>query len=345
MDSVRLGAPIGLRDDPAQLARDARSLEAAGIDHFWVGEAYTADGVSTMGFLAAVTERATIGSSIVPLYSRTPTLLAMTALGVHKLSQGRCVLGLGASGPQVVEGFHGVPYDAPLERTREIIDICRMVWRGDKVEYHGDRYEIPLPAARGTGMGKALRIRDRALPAQIPIYVAALGPKNVALTAELADGWLPLHYWPEHADVWADARRAGEAIRSPELGPLQVVAGGPLCITEDYRERRERSRAELAFYFGGMGARAQNFYNDLLRRYGYEQEAAAIQDAWLDGRQADAAALVPAALVDGTSFVGPASWVRERIEAFRASGVTIVNVQPTGPNKLRDVETVREWLG
>jgi F420-dependent oxidoreductase-like protein len=215
--------------------------------------------------IGPVTERATIGSSILPLCSCTPMLLAMTALGVHKLSQGRCVLGLGASGPQVVEGFHGVPYDAPLARTREIIAICRMVWRGDKVQYQGDRYEVPLPAARGTGMGKALRIRDRALPAQIPIYVAALGPKNVALTAEPADGWLPLHYWPEHADVWADARRVGEARRSPELAPLQVVAGGPLCITEDYRDRRERSRAELAFSFGGMGARAQNFYNNLLR--------------------------------------------------------------------------------
>src|SRR5215213_4393792 len=201
---MRLGTTIGLRDDPAQFAARARDLESAGIDVFWAGEAYTADGVSAMGFLAAVTERATIGSSILPLYSRTPTLLAMTGLGLHKLSGGRVILGLGASGPQVIEGFHGLPYDAPLARTREIIEICRQVWRGEKVVHDGAAYRIPLPPGQGTGLGKALRLRDAALPISVPIYVASLGPKNVALNAEVADGWLPIHFWPEKVGVWAD---------------------------------------------------------------------------------------------------------------------------------------------
>jgi F420-dependent oxidoreductase-like protein len=341
---MRIGTSIGLGDDPDRLAARARDLESAGVDHFWTGEAYTADGVSTMGFLAAVTQRAIIGSSILPFYTRTPTLLAMTALGVHNLSRGRCVLGLGASGPQVVEGFHGVPYDAPLARTREIIEICRIVWRGDKIVHNGARYHLPLPDGQGTGLGKPLRLRDKSLPVEIPIYIAALGPKNVELTAEIADGWLPLHYWPEKVDVWSPSLSAGGAKRAPALGPLQVVAGGQLCITEDYQALRDRVRPTLAFYFGGMGARSKNFYNDLLRRYGYEEEAEAIQDAWLGGRQAEAIAKVPTDLIDAMSLVGPESWVRDRVEAYRASGVTILNAEPMGPNKLRDIETLRSWL-
>jgi F420-dependent oxidoreductase-like protein len=299
-----------------------------------------------MGFMAAVTSRARIGSAVLPLYTRTPTLLAMTAVGLDKLSGGRFILGIGASGPQVVEGFHGVPYDAPLARTTEIIDICRSVWRRERLVHSGARYQIPLPEGRGTGLGKPLKLIGHPVQERIPVYVASLGPKNVELTAAIADGWLPLHYWPDRAaDVWGDALRAGLARRDAALGPLEVVAGGPLAIGDDAAALRERARPMLALYFGGMGARGKNFYNDLLRRYGFEREAEQIQDAYLSGDRKAAAALVPAELVEGMSLIGPESFVRDRIEAYRASGVTILNVQPVGPNGLRDVETVAGWLG
>jgi F420-dependent oxidoreductase-like protein len=342
---MKLGAAVGMRDNPEALAQYARSLEDMGVEYLWAGEAYTADSVSTLGFLAAVTKRAQLGSSILPLYSRTPTLIAMTAVGLDKLSGGRFILGLGASGPQVIEGFHGVPYDHPLARTKEIIDICRSVWRRDRLEYHGEQYQVPLPEGQGTGLGKPLKIVDHPLRERIPVYVASLGPKNVEMTAGIADGWLPLHFWPEGSDrVWGEALRAGRARRSPDLGPLEVVAGGPLAIGDDVAALRERARPGLALYFGGMGARGQNFYNDVLRRYGYEEEAERIQDAYLGGDREGAAAMVPDDLVEGMSLVGDAGFVKERVAAYRDAGVTILNVQPIGPNGIRDVETVAGWI-
>ncbi len=342
---MQLGAALGWNGDPDQLAARARQLEDAGIDYLWCGEAYSADAVSTMGFLAGATARARIGSSILPIYSRTPTLLAMTAVGVDRLSRGRFILGLGASGPQVVEGFHGVAYDAPLQRTREIIEICRAVWRGERVVHDGARYQLPLPADRGTGLGKPLRLLDHIEREHIPIFVASLGPKNVEMTAEVADGWLPLHFWPERAkELWGPPLDAGRAKRDPSLSPLSVVAGGSLAIGRDLEGLRDKSRGMLAFYFGGMGARGKNFYNDLLRRYGYEREAKEIQDLYLDGHKKEAAALVPQPLVDATSLVGDECFVRDRIAAYADAGVTVLNVQPVGPNGLRDVETVAGWL-
>lgn len=342
---MKLGTTVGMRNDPAAFAAWARDLESAGIDYFWTGEAYTADAVSTMGFLAAVTERAQIGTSILPIYTRTPTLIAMTAVGVDKLSGGRCVLGLGASGPQVIEGFHGVPYDAPIQRTREIIDICRTVWRRDRLVHDGANYHIPLPEGQGTGLGKPLKIIDQPVRDRIPVYVASLGPKNVEMSVEIAEGWIPLHFWPERAnDVWGDAIAAGMAKRDPALGPLEIVAGGTLAIGDGLEEMRELARPALTMYFGGMGARGKNFYNDLLRRYGFEAEATLIQDAYLDGRKKEAAAAVPQAIIDGTSLVGPEGWVRERIAAFREAGVTVLNVTVSGRRGLADIERVRGWL-
>jgi F420-dependent oxidoreductase-like protein len=343
--TMKLGATVGVRDDPDAFAAHARRLEEAGVAYLWTGEAYTADAVSTMGFLAAVTRTAQIGSSILPLYSRTPTLLAMTAVGIDKLSKGRCILGLGASGPQVIEGFHGVPYDAPLARTREIIDICRSVWRRDRLVHEGANYQVPLPEGEGTGLGKPLKIMDHPVRERIPIYVASLGPKNVEMTAELAEGWLPLHYWPERAhELWGASLEAGAARRSADLPPLQIVAGGSLAIGSDVEHLRDRDRPMLALYYGGMGARGKNFYNDVLKRYGYEEEAEQIQEAYLGGDRKRAAALVPAELVAGMSLVGDAGYVRDRIEAYRDSGVTVLNVQPVGPNRMQDVETVAGWL-
>jgi F420-dependent oxidoreductase-like protein len=344
--AMKLGAVVGMRDDPEAFGKHLKKLEDAGVEYLWAGEAYTADAVSTMGFIAAVTSRAQIGSAILPLYTRTPSLLAMTAVGLDSLSGGRFILGIGASGPQVVEGFHGVPYDAPLARTAEIIEICRSVWRRDRLVHAGAKYQIPLAEGQGTGLGKPLKLIAHPVRDRIPVYVASLGPKNVELTAAIADGWLPLHYWPDRAaDVWGASLAAGLARRDPALGPLEIVAGGPLAVGDDVEHLREQAGPMLALYFGGMGARGKNFYNDVLRRYGFEREAGQIQDAYLGGDRKAAAAMVPAELVTGMSLIGPEGFVRDRIEAYRASGVTILNVQPVGPNGLRDVETVAGWLG
>jgi F420-dependent oxidoreductase-like protein len=342
---VKLGAVVGMRDDPESFARHVRRLEEAGVEYLWAGEAYTADAVSTLGFVAAVTSRAQIGSAILPLYTRTPSLLAMTAVGLDKLSGGRFILGIGASGPQVIEGFHGLPYDAPVGRTSEIIEICRSVWRRDRVEHSGAHYEIPLAEGRGTGLGKPLKLIDHPLRERIPIYVASLGPKNVEMTAALAEGWLPLHYWPDRASqVWGPSLDAGRARRQSDLPPLEIVAGGPLAIGDDVEHLRELARPTLALYFGGMGARGRNFYNDVLKRYGYEREAEQIQNAYLSGDKTAAAAMVPAELVAGISLVGDESFVRDRIAAYRESGVTILNLQPVGPNGSADLEKVADWL-
>jgi len=342
---VKLGATVRMRDDPDSFARYAKTLEQVGVEYLWAGEAYTADAVSTIGFLAAVTKRAILGSSILPLYSRTPTLLAMTGVGLDQLSGGRFVLGLGASGPQVIEGFHGVPYDHPLARTREIIEICRSVWRRERLVHEGQCYQVPLAEGEGTGLGKALKILSHPVRERIPIYVASLGPKNVEMTAELAEGWLPINFWPDRAaDVWGDALNAGLAKRGADLPQLEIVAGGPLAIGDDVEHLRQQARPTLALYFGGMGARGKNFYNNVLRQYGFEAEAEAIQDAYLGGDHKMAAAMVPQELVDGMSLVGDAGFVKERIAAYRAAGVTVLNLQTVGPNGVRDIETVSGWL-
>ncbi len=241
----------------------------------------------------------------------------------------------------MIEGFHGVPYDRPLGRTREIVDVCRKVWRRERLEHDGDSYRIPLPESEGTGLGKALKIIDHPVRERIPIHVASLGPKNVAMTAELCEGWLPLHFWPDRADqVWGASLAEGLAKRSAEMPPLDIVAGGPLAIGDDVDHLREKARPMLALYFGGMGAKGANFYNDVLRGYGFEQIADEIQDAYLGGDKKAAAAMVPQELVDGMSLVGDEGFVRDRIAAYKAAGVTVLNVAPIGPNGLRDIETL-----
>ncbi|HLK45519.1 MAG TPA: LLM class F420-dependent oxidoreductase, partial [Acidimicrobiales bacterium] len=300
-------------------ARQVAEMESEGLDLVWVAEAYGFDSPSLMGYLAALTERVEIGSGILPIYTRTPTLLAMTAAGIDALSDGRFHLGLGASGPQVIEGFHGVPYTAPLGRTREIIEICRDVWRREApLEHHGANYDLPLPAGQGTGLGKALKIIAHPVRPSIPVWVASLGERNVAMTAAVADGWMPILFIPERArDVWGAALDEGASRRDPALGPLMVTAGGLLAIGEgdDVVALRELARPGVALYVGGMGAKGKNFYNELACRYGYEREAAQIQDLYLAGKKQEAAALVPDQLLELTSLCGPEGYVKERVAA------------------------------
>jgi len=237
-------------------------LEKVGADIVLVAEAYSYDAVSQLGYLAAKTNTIELGSGVFPIYTRTPSLLAMTAAGLDYVSDGRFQLGIGTSGPQVVEGFHGLPFDAPLGRTREVVEICRQVWRRERVKYDGKHYQVPLPAERGTGLGKPLQLINHPVREQIPVSIAALGPKNVELTAEIANGWQPIFFYPEKAQaVWGEALAAGQAKRDPELGPLDVMVGTSLAIGDDVEDRLEWLKPQLALYIGGMGAKGRNFYH------------------------------------------------------------------------------------
>ncbi len=345
---MKLSMTINYAGGHEESARQAAALEKVGLDVVWVAEAYSFDAPSFMGYLAAKTERIEIGSAILPLYSRTPTLLAMTAAGIDALSGGRAILGLGASGPQVIEGFHGVPYDRPLGRTREIIEICRDVWAREAPLVHdGVSYQIPLPPGEGTGLGKPLKIINHPVRPRIPIWVAALGEKNVAMTAEVADGWLPLFFVPDKVkEVFGRSLAEGRAKRDASLPPLQIAAGGLFAIGEESEVAplRELSRPVLALYIGGMGAKGRNFYNALACRYGYEKEAAEIQDLYLAGQKKEAAALVPAELLEATSLCGPESYLKERVAALADAGVTHLSITPVGADPVAMVETLRSWV-
>src|SRR4051812_14728554 len=270
---MRIGIQASYSGGFQETAAEIRDLESAGLDVAAVAEVYTFDAVSQLGYLAAVTERIELLSAIFPIYSRTPALTAMTAAGLDFVSGGRFTLGLGASGPQVIEGWHGVPYDAPLQRTREIVEICRQVWRRERLAHEGRKYTVPLPPEQGTGLGKPLKLINTPVRERIPVMLAALGPKNVELAAEIAEAWEPIFFVPEKAaSVWGESLAAGTARRDATLGDLQVVTSVPVAIGEDVDHLVEAVRPGIALYVGGMGAKGKNFYNDLARRYGYEQE-------------------------------------------------------------------------
>ena len=318
--------------------------ERAGLDIVWVAEAYGFDGPSQMGYLAARTQRLTIGSAILPIFTRTPALIAQTAAGLDAVSGGRFILGLGSSGPQVIEGWHGVAFTEPVERTREIVEICRRVWRRERLTNDG-LYTLPLPPEQGTGLGKPLKLITRPVRDKIPIWLASMGPKNVEITAEIADGWMPFLFFPERAQaVWGDALARGTARREPELAPLEVWGGGLAAVGDGLEHLRDLARPVMALYIGGMGAKGRNFYNDLACRYGYEQEARTIQDLYLEGRKDEAAQAVPAELLEKTSLIGPPGYVAERIAAFAEAGVTVLNVTPLGPDPLATVETLKSLM-
>ena len=346
---MRIGMPLNYSGGFAETVAELADYEKAGLDIVFVPEAYSFDAVSQLGFIAARTERLEIASGILQIYTRTPALTAMTAAGLDYVSSGRFTLGLGASGPQVIEGFHGVPYTAPLGHTRELVEICRTVWRREPLQYQGRHYQIPLPADRGTGLGKPLKLINHPVRERIPIVIAAIGPKNVALTAEIAEGWQPMFYLPERAaEVWGDSLAQGSTKRDPALGALDVVVAAPLAVTDDEDTAAgllDALRPTLALYIGGMGAKGRNFYHDLARRYGFEAAAETIQDLYLAGKKGDAAAAVPDELLRQTSLIGPAGFVSERLEVLRASGATTLNVTPmagAAAERVRLIERIRD---
>ncbi|QCQ90013.1 LLM class F420-dependent oxidoreductase [Rhodococcus sp. SGAir0479] len=340
---MRIGMGLNYSGGFAETVEEVADLERAGLDIVFVPEAYSFDAVSQLGFLAAKTSTIELASGIFQIYTRTPSLTAMTAAGLDYVSNGRFVMGIGASGPQVIEGFHGVKYDAPLGRTRELVDICRQVWRREKVQYQGKYYQVPLPADQGTGLGKPLKLINHPVRERIPIVIASLGPKNVALTAEIAEGWEPIFFHPEKAEsVWGDALAAGKAKRDASLGDLEIYAGPALAIGDDVEPMLQWIKPHLALYIGGMGAKGKNFYNDLACRYGYAEEAEKIQDLYLGGKKDEAAAAVPDELVRAISLIGTESYVKERVAAFAAAGVTTLNVQPLAADRAGRVALIEK---
>lgn len=348
---MQVGMVLSYSGDFRQTVEELQEFEAVGLDQVLLPEAYTFDSVSQLGYIAAKTSTVKLGSSILNIFSRTPTLLGMTAAGLDYVSGGRFVLGIGASGPQVVEGFHGVRYKSPVGRTREVVEICRTLWRREPVEFQGRHYHLPLTKEfGGSGLGKPLKLINHPVRHDIPIVLAALGPRNVELAAELCDGWEPIFYLPEAAAAaFGEPLATGTAKRSAELAPLEIMADTKLLISEDtdtLAAARDEVREHLALYIGGMGGRGKNFYNDLAARFGFPAAAAQIQDLYLAGKKRDAAAAVPDDLVRGVCLVGPPGFVAERAAAFAESGVTTLNATPvakTHEQRVKDIARLKEY--
>ncbi|OBA80967.1 LLM class F420-dependent oxidoreductase [Mycobacterium sp. 1164966.3] len=320
-------------------------LEKSGIDMAVVAEAYSYDAISQLGYLAAKTTSIELASGVLPIYIRTPSLLAMTAAGLDYVSGGRFNLGIGTSGPQVIEGFHGVEFDVPLGRTREVVEICRQVWRRERVQFAGKHYQVPLPADRGTGLGKPLQLINHPVRERIPISIAALGPKNVELTAEIAEGWQPAFFYPDKAHlVWGEALAAGTAKRDPGLGPLDVMVGTSLAIGDHVDDRLAATKPTLGLYIGGMGAKERNFYHNLATRYGFGEVADRIQELYLSGRKREAIDAVPAELARGISLIGPRGFIAERLDAFAEAGVSTLLVRPVSGDPAEAVRYVEQLL-
>src|SRR3954447_7328354 len=342
---MKLSTQLMYSGNPREAADSVVALEKAGLDTVWVAEAYGFDSPTLMGYLAARTETVEIGSAILNVFSRTPGAIAQTAAGLDNVSEGRAVLGLGASGPQVIEGWHGMPYERPLGRTREVVEIVRAALRRQTLSYQGKVFTLPLPPDQGTGLGKPLKMLTRPERPVVPIWIAALGQKNVEGTAEYADGWLPFLFAPEKApEVWGEALARGRAKRPQDLGPLDIAAGGMLAVGDDVKGMLDLARPMFALYIGGMGAKGKNFYNDLACSYGFEEEATRIQDLYLGGNKRDAEALVPLEMLEMCNLVGPESYVKERIAAFSDAGVTNLQVLPVADDPGSLVRTVKEWV-
>jgi F420-dependent oxidoreductase-like protein len=318
---VRLGLQLGY-DDPAAAVALALEADRLGYDSVWSSEAYGSDAVSPLAWIGARTERIKLGTGIMQMPARSPAATASTVATLDALSGGRVLLGLGTSGPQVAEGWHGQAWGKPLTRTREYVAIVREILRRERpLEHHGEHYDVPYTGDGATGLGKPLKIIVHPPRADVPIYLAAIGPKNVALAAEIADGWLPIFFSPERF----------REVHGPSLGEVRdgfdVAPLVPVLVADDVQTCRDFLKPMLALYVGGMGSREQNFYNRLARRYGYEAAAEEIQSSYLAGRKEEAVAAVPDALVDEIALVGPKERIADRLAAWRESGATSLIVQ------------------
>ncbi len=320
----------------------AQTAEAAGFHSVWTAEAYGSDAVTTLTWLAAKTSKINVGTAIMQIPARTPAMTAMTAATVDLLTGGRMLLGIGASGPQVVEGWHGVVYGKLLTRTREYVTILREILKRERpLEFHGEYYDIPVKG--GTGLGKPLKLISHPLRSDIPIYIAAIGPKNVALTAELADGWLPVFFSPHRVNVFRESLEEGIAKRTDgkTLADFDIAPTVSVVVGDDVAACRAAVKPNLALYVGGMGARGKNFYNDLTRRYGYEEAAETVQELYLSGKKGEAIAAVPDELVDEVALCGPKERIKDQLAAWREAGVkTII----CGTSSIEAIRTMAEAL-
>ena len=333
---MRLGLQLGYDDPPFWIGL-AEEAEKCGFHSVWTSEAYGSDAVSPLAWVGGRTEKIKLGTAIMQMPARSPATTAATAATLDLLSGGRVLLGLGTSGPQVAEGWHGQAWGKPLTRTREYVDIVRAILRREQpLEHHGEHYDIPYSGADATGLGKPLKIIVHPPRADIPIYLAAIGPKNVALAAEIADGWLPIFFSPEHfAETHAPRLEEGFARRGGRPESWDLAAHVPVVVADDVGAARDFLKPLFALYVGGMGAKGQNFYTRLAERYGYGDAAATIQDLYLAGKKNEAIAAVPDALVDEIALVGDRARIADRVAAFRDSGVTTLVLQARQPEALR----------
>ncbi len=327
---MRLGLHVGYwglgltADQQLTLVREAESV---GFDSVWAAEAYGSDAATVLAWLGANTKKIKLGSAIFQMPGRTPAMTAMTAATLDNISDGRVILGIGSSGPQVAEGWHGQPFAKQLQRTREYVEILRMALARERLEYHGESYELPIP----NGPGKALKLMISPVQERIPIYIAAIGPKNTQLTGEIADGWMPTFFSPEHVGEFRELLEEGAARAEGDKkidDSFDIAPNVNLCIDDDIDKARDQVRPLLALYVGGMGSRKKNFYNALVRRYGFEEAADEVQNLYLDGKKDEAAAALPPELIDMTSLVGPKDRVRERLALYKEAGVGTLITTP-----------------
>jgi F420-dependent oxidoreductase-like protein len=324
--SIAIGGPAsGGRRDFDQQVSFVQEAEKLGVDTVWTAEAWGQDAITPLAFLAGKTERIRLGTGIMQISARVPSMTAMTALTLAALSEDRFILGLGASGPQVVEGLHGRPFKAPLTRMRETVEIIRLAFAGEKLQYHGRFHDLPLPG----GEGKALRLAQPGNP-NIPIYLATLGPKTLEYTGAAADGWLGTSFTPEHADAHLDHIRRGAESAGRSLADVDIQVGGTVAFGDDLDALVAPLRPGMAFTLGAMGSPETNFYNEAYRRGGWDEAAAQVQKLWVSGKREEAVARVPAQMIVEANLLGDEATVGERIRAYRDAGVTTLRVQPAG---------------
>ena len=341
---MRLGLHVGywgLGLTAEQQLEIVRAAESAGFDSVWAAEAYGSDTATVLAWLGANTEKIKLGSAIFQMPARTPAMTAMTAATIDNISNGRMLLGIGSSGPQVAEGWHGQPFAKQLQRTREYVAIVRMALARDRVEYDGEIYTLPIP----DGPGKALKLTIGPVQERIPIYIAAIGPRNTQLTGEIADGWLPTFFSPEHVGEFRSLLEEGAARTGNGKAiddSFDIAPNVNVAIDDDIDRAHDAMRPLLALYVGGMGSREKNFYNALVRRSGFEDAAEEVQDLYLDGKKDEAAAALPAELIDRVSLCGPKERVAERLEVYRDAGVGTLVCSPMAFDAEGRVRMVRE---